>query len=44
MVRPGPAVEVDVSLQVRGEDTPMTAEYVVRVRDDDDRMLHLDGD
>jgi hypothetical protein len=37
-------VEIDVSLQVRGQDTPMTAEYVVRVRDDDDRLLHLDGD
>jgi hypothetical protein len=37
-------VEIDVSLQVSGRDTPMTAEYVVRVRDDDDRLLHLDGD
>jgi hypothetical protein len=37
-------VEIDVSLQVRGQDTPMTVEYVVRVRDDDDRLLHLDGD
>ena len=37
-------VEIDVSLQVQTGDTPMTAEYVVRVRDDDDRLLHLDGD
>ena len=37
-------VEIDVTLIVQGQDTPMTAEYVVRVRDDDDRLLHLDGD
>ena len=37
-------VEIDVSLVVEGQDTPMTAEYVVRVRDEDDRLLHLDGD
>ena len=37
-------VEINVTLAVQGQDTPMTAEYVVRVRDDDDRLLHLDGD
>jgi hypothetical protein len=36
-------VEIDVSLQVQADDTPMTAEYLVRVRDDDDRLLHVDG-
>ena len=25
-------------------DAPMRVEYFVRVRDDDDRLLHLDGD
>jgi stage V sporulation protein SpoVS len=37
-------VEIDVSLQVQTRNTLMTAEYLVRVRDDDDRLLHLDGD
>jgi hypothetical protein len=36
--------EIDVSLLVGTPETPMTVEYMVRVRDDDDRLLHLDGD
>jgi hypothetical protein len=36
--------EIDVSLLVGTSGIAMTAEYVVRVRDDDDRLLHLDGD
>ena len=34
-------VEIDVNLQT---DVAMTCDYVVRVRDDDDRLLHDDGD
>jgi hypothetical protein len=36
--------EIDVSLLIGTPGVAMTAEYVVRVRDDDDRLLHLDGD
>jgi hypothetical protein len=34
-------VEIDVNLQT---DVHMTCDYMVRVRDDDDRLLHDDGD
>ena len=34
-------VEIDVNLQA---EVAMTCDYVVRVRDDDDRLLHDDGD
>jgi hypothetical protein len=42
-------IEIDVNLLVSNSansngDASMTCEYVVRVRDDDDRLLHDDGD
>jgi len=34
-------IEIDLRLKT---DVPMRCEYYVRVRDDDDRLLHNDGD